>query len=1306
MEKRPISFSGIDRLRLNPRPQLRTVLIVAVYLISFILLDFITKQFEGLPGIVTWYPPAGLTYSLLLVFGLRFVPAVTIALFFSSLFIYRIPQPPYLLFLWAIILSLIYSLATMFLRKLIRFAWQLRKLRDVAWLVVTAVFVSALLAVFSVSASTFSSDMPQNEVPMAIFHWWIGETVGVLSLTPFLLIYVMPWLKQFVEGQPESLRARRSFPRPTLSGIGQAASLLIVLYLVFGMRVLDEFNPLYLIIFPLIWIALHRGLKGVSAAIPALNFGMVIGLWLFRFDPARLGELELLMIVICIVGLLTGAVVTERKQAEDALRVSEGRYRRLHESMRDCFTQANMSGEIVDANPAFLAMLGYSEQEVFELRYQDLTPERWIAFEQGIVETQILPLGHSNVYEKEYIKKDGTVFPVELRTFLLRDDDGQPSGMWAIVRDITERKRTEDALHQSETLLESVIENLPVGIWRVDRMGQIVQGNLAGQKIWAGIRYVGLSDYSVYKSWRVATGELIQPDEWAAVRAVTHGETSLDEEIEIECFDGTHKFVLNSAVPLRDAQGEITGAVVINQDITNQKKTELALSDNYSTLHNILESTDALIFSVNRQYCYTSFNSAHATKMKVLYDQNIQVGGNLLEYMTVENDRIMAKQNIDRCLAGEHLVEESFSGDEAFSRLYFEVSHAPIITDAGEIVGVSIFSKDITKRKQTELSLQLRLMELETVSKLSVSMRAGKNVKELLFILLNEALKAVNTVDGCILLLDPVNNLLNLTESRGWFEALTDLSFNINEGIVGHVFTTKEPYISLDIQNDKLISSRTRAFIQPQSSGAFFPVHGENGTIGVLIISFQLPRVISENELRLLAIISQLGANAISRSRLHDQIQSFNLDLQNEIHKKIVIQELLAAEKELLSTTLMSIADGVIVTDKDGLVILFNQAAESITGYTLSEAIKKPVSNVFKLHISNTFEIVPDVIKYLLELENAQKNHMAYRSPLIVTKTGERILLAGSITSLKSADLEEDTVGFVLVFQNINEKLKAEAQNVLSQKMEAIGQLAAGIAHEINTPIQYVGDNIKFLGKAYSKYSEMLAVYRQVIHEHLEKPITQDDLDQLNELARQKKVSYYANEIPKAIQESLDGTERVRKIVLAMREFSHPSEKEKKLSNINHGIETTIIISRNEWKYCAELETDLDDELPLICCQIDEINQVVLNMIVNAAQAIQEKTPQGSEQKGKIFISTRTHENKVFIVIQDTGSGIPPEIRARIFDPFFTTKGIGKGTGQGLSMAHNIIVKKHMGKIGIDSEPGQGTTFTIELPVGSSILEQ
>jgi len=292
---------------------------MVAYILAFVILDLITRQFEVLPGIVAWYPAAGLTYTLLLVFGVRFTPAVAIALFLSNMFIHHSPQPSYQLFLWALIISLIYSATAAFLRHRIHFDWQLRKLRDVVWFVFTTVLVSALLAILSVLGSALSSNMPQNDIFRAIFNWWIGETVGVLTVTPFMLIYVIPTLKRFTDRQPIRFPAGWSFPRPTLSDIVQVFSLVFTLYWVFGAPIPDEFRPLFLIALPLIWIALERGLKGASAAILLLNTGVVLAVWLFRFDSAYLAELELLMIIICVVGLLMGAVVTERKQVDKVL---------------------------------------------------------------------------------------------------------------------------------------------------------------------------------------------------------------------------------------------------------------------------------------------------------------------------------------------------------------------------------------------------------------------------------------------------------------------------------------------------------------------------------------------------------------------------------------------------------------------------------------------------------------------------------------------------------------------------------------------------------------------------------------------------------------------------------------------------------------------------------------------------------------------------------------------------------------------------------------------------------------------------
>jgi PAS domain S-box-containing protein len=434
------------------------------------------------------------------------------------------------------------------------------------------------------------------------------------------------------------------------------------------------------------------------------------------------------------------------------------------------------------------------------------------------------------------------------------------------------------------------------------------------------------------------------------------------------------------------------------------------------------------------------------------------------------------------------------------------------------------------------------------------------------------------------------------------------------------------------------------------------------------------------------------------------ELEKYREHLELLVQERTAVQQLLAAEREILFTALMSIAEGVIAVDKEGFINLFNPAAEKITGFPSDEAIEQPIQSVFQLCDSNTQEPIQDILSSLLEMDRMQQEAGNYRAPTLITRTGSRVLVSGSISALRST--KDEVSGYVIVFQDITEKYRVESQTVLSQKMEAIGQLAAGIAHEINTPIQYIGDNLKFLNKAFSKYTEMLDVYNQVLEDHRERQVAADDFSQIDAIRRQKKIAHYGNEIPAAIQEALDGTERVRKIVLAMREFSHPSEKEKKLADINHGIETTIAISRNEWKYCAEMQTDLDPELPPVNCQIDEINQVILNMIVNAAQAIQEKIQVGSGQKEVISISTRLEQNQALIIVRDTGPGIPEPIRERIFDPFFTTKGIGKGTGQGLSLAHNIIVKKHQGKISVESEVGRGTAFTIALPLSGIETEQ
>jgi PAS domain S-box-containing protein len=444
---------------------LHAALIVVAYICAFIILDIITKQLVELPGIVTWYPPAGLTYAVLLVFGMRFGPAVTIALLISSLFIYRMPQPPYLLFLWAFTISLIYSLAAAFLRHRIRFDWRLRKLRDVAWFVITTVLVSALLAVLSVSSSALSSAMPRSEIFRSIFHWWIGETVGVLTVTPFLLIYVMPSLKRFAEGQPVKLLAIRSFPRPTLSTIVQASSIALTLYWVFGAPILDEFHPLYLITLPLVWIALQRGFKGISVALLAVNSGVVLALWLFRFDLGRLGELELLMVVNCIVGLLMGAIVTERKQVEQILQKSEEHLQLVTDNMQDLVVRTDLQGLILYASPSNKTVLGYEPEYLLGKSIYDFMHPEDI---QRVMEFTLASLQTKTPGKQElrYRHVDGHSLWLESTGAIIFDEDGTPVGAVFSSRDITERKRADVALRESQQSQATLISNLPGFVYR------------------------------------------------------------------------------------------------------------------------------------------------------------------------------------------------------------------------------------------------------------------------------------------------------------------------------------------------------------------------------------------------------------------------------------------------------------------------------------------------------------------------------------------------------------------------------------------------------------------------------------------------------------------------------------------------------------------------------------------------------------------------------------------------------------------------------------------------------------------------
>jgi signal transduction histidine kinase len=282
------------------------------------------------------------------------------------------------------------------------------------------------------------------------------------------------------------------------------------------------------------------------------------------------------------------------------------------------------------------------------------------------------------------------------------------------------------------------------------------------------------------------------------------------------------------------------------------------------------------------------------------------------------------------------------------------------------------------------------------------------------------------------------------------------------------------------------------------------------------------------------------------------------------------------------------------------------------------------------------------------------------------------------------------------VTEEVTARKRVESELLQAQKLEAVGRLAAGIAHELNTPVQFVNDNITFVNESMQDLAAVMAAYRELREKVARGSATAEDAEQLVALEAERDLAFIEENIPMALTRSVDGLTRVATIVRSMKEFAHPARKDMALADINRAIRSTLDVARNEYKYVANLETDLAD-IPQVMCFLGDLNQVVLNLLVNAAHAIGDVVKDTAD-RGTIKVTTRLEGGHVVIRISDTGTGIPEAAQKHIFEPFFTTKAVGKGTGQGLAISRQVVVEKHGGTLSFETEPGRGTTFIIRIP--------
>lgn len=427
-------------------------------------------------------------------------------------------------------------------------------------------------------------------------------------------------------------------------------------------------------------------------------------------------------------------------------------------------------------------------------------------------------------------------------------------------------------------------------------------------------------------------------------------------------------------------------------------------------------------------------------------------------------------------------------------------------------------------------------------------------------------------------------------------------------------------------------------------------------------------------------------------NRRTQELERITESARSEAASRRKAEELMRSERRLLSSVLLHIPHLVSWKDRAGVYLGCNLSFAQSVGLRNPDDIKGKREDELNWKASD-----PEV--------SSRRERAVLDARLPITDSEESYQSADGqrhVYLVSTVPMHNDEcvlTGVLSIHADITDRKNLESQLLHAQKLESIGQLAAGIAHEINTPAQYVSDNLRFIQDEFTDIANILKLFQSLLSTNGPERSWHERQDEMSKALQAVEYDYLIDEIPNALGQSVEGIGRIAHIVKAMKDFSHPGSGEKESADLNQAIESTATICSNRWKYICSLELDLDPELPIVPCLLSEFNQVILNIIVNATDAIETRF-KGTNEMGHVRISTRQSNDNAVIEITDNGGGIPRAIRHRIFDPFFTTKEVGMGTGQGLAISRDIIVQKHGGMIECEVDDGHSTTFRILLPCG------
>jgi two-component system NtrC family sensor kinase len=908
-----------------------------------------------------------------------------------------------------------------------------------------------------------------------------------------------------------------------------------------------------------------------------------------------------------------------------------------------------------------------------------------------------------------------------------------------------DRKRGEESLHESEDRFRSAFEEAPFGMCMTALNGRFLNANAA---------FCEMTGYSSEELIGGAWQQITHPEDIEASQQIIEefrGGMLRTRDFETrylhKCGNVIWAHVKISLI--NDSVGSPSHFITQIEDVTLRKQADEAKA----FLASLVESSQDAIIGKTAAGIVVSWN--HGAQMLYGYAAEEMIGKSVS--ILIPADRAdEAQKATERACRGEQIsAYETVHLHKGGSLIDVALTISPVLDAAGNVSVIAVIAHDITKRKLAEQTTRLQTAALESAaSGVLISDRNGQ------IQWVNPAFTRLTGYSAEETLGKTPRILKSGKQPPAFYEELWatilrgemwngEIVNRQKDGSLYHEEMTITPVHSANgtlnhfVAIKQNITERKRAEEELRFKTALLETEAEATIDGILVVDpsghllqanqrftelFKIPPemmnggadrpllnyVCSQSKDRDAFVERVMYLYTHQTEKARDEVvlkdgtvldrYSSPLRDSNGKHygriwyfrditdRKLTEQALRASERQYREL-FENATEIIFTTDLDGLFTSLNLAGQKPLGYSKEEAAKL-----------NIWDLVTDRDRKILEHGRAQlfASESQVTSEIEVTAKGGRCV---KLEIRPRLIFERETpVGIQAIARDITGRDMAEMELRQAQKLESVGRLASGIAHEINTPIQFVGDNTRFLQDAFVSIEKLIRTCHQFLDASTASHSDSSLVLEIRKAEEQADCDYLLEEIPKALSQMLEGIDRVATIVRAMKEFAHPENTEMAAADINKALKSTMTVARNELKYVAEIEAQFGD-LPLVICNVGDLNQVFLNLLVNAAHAIGDVV-KDSGARGKITVQTAAEGDRVLISIADTGSGIPAAIRNRIFDPFFTTKEVGRGTGQGLAIARSVVVERHGGTLTFESEEGKGTTFYIRLPISPEAVKQ